>query len=132
MDDQKLNTKYHQIIKNLNTIILFFFIFDKKNMISINTGHNRSYNGSFESNYIQCGFKYNFESTIGIPNTLKHKSEDKFQISKLTIKSGLVTHIAPIDFDYNDKNSIKPHMSNKSAQYSEAYRNFEDMFTYSE
>ena len=44
-----------------------------KNTISINTGHNRSYSGSFESNYIQCGFKYNFESTIGIPNILKHK-----------------------------------------------------------
>ena len=73
---------------------------------SINTGYNRSYTGSFETNYIQFGVRYNFESTIGIPNKYIQTSEDEFHISKLIIKSGLVTRLSPIGRDYNNKHYV--------------------------
>jgi len=92
-----------------------------KNTISINTGHNKSYNGSFAANYIQCGLKYNFESTIGIPNKSTHGSEDEFQNSKLTIKSGLVTHISPTGLDYNDKEYVDMSLLNFAIYYPITY-----------
>ena len=93
----------------------------KKNTISINTGHNKSYSGTFQANYIQCGIKYNFESTIGIPNKFQHKSEDDFKISKLTIKSGLVTRIAPIGTTYNGKEYVDMSLLNFAIYYPITY-----------
>ena len=92
-----------------------------ENTISINTGYNTSHNGSFAANYIQCGLKYNFKSTIGIPNKLKHKSEEEFQISNLTIKSGLVRHLAPIGLDYSNQTYVDMSLLNFAIHYPITY-----------
>ena len=75
----------------------------KNKTFSINAGHNSSHIGDFESNYIQLGLQYNYQSTIGISNKTKTIFTDELQISKLSIKSGFALHKAPNDIDYNSK-----------------------------
>ena len=52
---------------------------------------------------------------------LKHKSKEEFQISKLTIKFGLVTRIAPIGTSYNGKEYIDMALLNFAIYYPITY-----------